>query len=161
MRTVRGEAFRFVWNTDASAFTMAGYKASLAYPGDVYVNDIGLDVYDQSWVTPQTFATAWNKTTLPALDSARAFASARRIPIAITEWGVTIRSDGHGLGDDPFYVNSLTSWMRNPVNNVVYESYFDADTVWPGTGTVNTEITGGRFPKSLAAFISDLGPGTT
>jgi hypothetical protein len=36
-------------------------------------------------------------------------------------------------------------------NNVTYESYFDANT-----GGVNSLLTGGSFPNSLAAFSADL-----
>jgi hypothetical protein len=63
------------------------------------------------------------------------------------EWGTAIRSDGHGLGDDPLYVSDMIAWMRNPANHVLYEAYFDFD----GRGT-NSAITDGRFPNSLAAF---------
>ena len=79
-------------------------------------------------------------------------ASAQGKPLAITEWGVTERSDGHGLGDDPLYINNFTAWMKNSANDVAYECYFDANS-----GGVNSDITGGGFPNSLAAFGADLG----
>ncbi len=104
MRSVPGEHFKFVWNPDASAFVAASYNVGLAYPGNRYVNVIGLDVYDQSWVTPLTPANAWNRTVLPSLTAAARFADAHGRPIAVTEWGTAIRTDGHGLGDDPLYV---------------------------------------------------------
>ena len=63
-----------------------------------------------------------------------------------------IRSDGHGLGDDPYYVNQMTSWMETASNNVAFETYFNDDE----TGS-NSQITGGSFPDSLAAFEADLG----
>ena len=65
---------------------------------------------------------------------------------------MAIRSDGHGLGDDPYFVNQMVSWMENSANDVTYESYFDADS-----GGVNSLITGGSFPSSLAAFRRTLG----
>ena len=68
MRSVAGEHFRFVWNPDAGAFTQSGYSVAAAYPGDAYVDVIGLDAYDQSWATPQTPTNAWNQTTLPDAD---------------------------------------------------------------------------------------------
>ncbi len=123
-----------------------------AYPGDAYVNMIGLDDYDQFWVTPLTAANAWSQTQAPSLTAAEQFASANGEPLAFPEWGVTIRSDGHGLGDDPNFINQLTSWMKNRANNVAYETYFDANS-----GGVNSLLTGGSFPNSLAAFASDLG----
>jgi hypothetical protein len=112
MRSVPGEAFKFVWNPDASAFVgqsvVSNYNVDLAYPGSAYVDYVGLDVYDQSWVMPLTPANAWTNTTLPALSAARSFAAAQSEPIAVSEWGVTIRPDGHGLGDDPLYVEGTS-----------------------------------------------------
>jgi beta-mannanase len=152
MRSVTGENFKFVWNPDAGAFTDAGYNVALAYPGSAYVNYIGIDAYDQSWVSPLTPTNAWNQTTLPTLVDAHAFAAAQGKPLAICEWGVTIRSDGQGLGDDPLYVNNFTAWMKSATNDVAYESYFDDND-----GGVNSLITGGSFPNALAAFRADLG----
>ena len=160
MRSVPGEAFKFVWNPDASAFVgqsvVSNYSVDLAYPGSAYVDYVGLDVYDQSWVTPLTPANAWANTTLPALSAAKSFAAAQSEPMAVSEWGVAIRPDGHGLGDDPLYVNNLIAWMTNPTNGVAYESYFNYNTL-PSGGDTNAELTGGNFPNSLAAFSADLG----
>jgi hypothetical protein len=152
MRSVSGEAFRFVWNPDATAFTNSGYSVQAAYPGNSYVNVIGLDLYDQTWVTPQTPANAWSSTVLPALTAAQQFASSNGKPLALAEWGVAIRSDGHGLGDDPYYINQMISWMKTSSHNVAFESYFDLND-----SGANYAITGGSFPNSLAAFDADLG----
>jgi hypothetical protein len=152
MRSVSGEHFRFVWNPDSGAFTESGYSVAAAYPGNDYVDVIGLDAYDQSWATPQTPTNAWSSTSLPSLTAAQQFASAEGKPLAFPEWGVTIRSDGHGLGDDPYYINHMVSWMETGSNDVAFESYFD-----DSTGGVNSLITGGSFPESLAAFSTDLG----
>ena len=152
MRSVPGANFRFVWNPDAGAFTQSGYSVAAAYPGNAYVDVIGLDAYDQSWATPQTPTNAWTSTTLPTLTAAQQFASAHGKPLAFTEWGVAIRSDGHGLGDDPYFINQMVAWMENSSNDVAYETYFDANS-----GGVNSLITGGSFPNSLAAFAADLG----
>ena len=72
MRSVPGENFRFVWNPDAGAFTQSGYSVAAAYPGNAYVDVIGLDSYDQSWASPQTPANAWSSTALPSLTAAAA-----------------------------------------------------------------------------------------
>jgi hypothetical protein len=152
MRSVSGEHFRFVWNPDAGAFTASGYSVAAAYPGNAYVDVIGLDAYDQSWATPQTPTNAWSSTTLPTLTAAEQFASSNGKPLAFCEWGLTIRTDGHGLGDDPYFINEMASWMQNPAHDVTYESYFDDNT-----GGVNSLITGGSFPNGLAAFSADFG----
>ncbi len=152
MRSVAGANFRFVWNPDAGAFTASGYNVAVAYPGNAYVNVIGLDLYDQSWVSPQTPTTAWSTAILPALTAARQFAAAQGKPLAFTEWGDIIRSDGHGLGDDPLFMTNMVTWMKNPANNVAFETYFDFDP-----SGLNSQLTGGDFPNSLAAFKAALG----
>jgi beta-mannanase len=152
MRSVPGANFSFVWNPDAGAFTQSGYNVALAYPGNAYVNVIGLDTYDQTWISPQTPANAWNQGTLPSLVAASAFAHFVAKPLAFDEWGTALRSDGHGLGDDPSYITNMVAWMKNPANNVLYETYFDFNS-----GGTNSDLTGGLFPNSLAAFKADLG----
>jgi hypothetical protein len=86
------------------------------------------------------------------LTAAEQFASSHGKPLSFPEWGLAIRSDGHGLGDDPYFINQMVSWMENPANDVTYETYFDANS-----GGVNSLITGGSFPNGLAAFSVDLG----
>ena len=115
---------------------------ALAYPGNAYVNDIGVDAFDETSVTSQTSADAWSESLFPALTSAQQFAQEQNEPLAIPEWGVLSSGDRHGLGDDPSYVNEMITWMQNPANGVAYESYFDDDT---------SSITGGNFPNSLTA----------
>jgi beta-mannanase len=152
MRSVSGENFKFVWNPQASAFDDAPYNVELAYPGNAYVNYIGLDAYDQSWATPFNTTTAWADWVHLDLSAAQAFAASQSKPIAIPEWGVAIRTDGHGLGDDPSYINNMNTWMKTPTNDVAWESYFNAND-----GSTNSIITGGLFPNSLAAFKADFG----
>jgi hypothetical protein len=152
MRSVSGANFTFVWNPDAGAFNDGPYNVDLAYPGNAYVNVIGLDAYDQSWVSPQTPANAWNQTVAPDLALAHAFAASKGEPLAIPEWGVATRGDGHGLGDDPLYIANFLAWMHTPANDVSYESYFNFDV----PGQVDA-ITDGTFPHALAAFEADLG----
>ena len=65
MRSVPGENFKFVWNPDVGAFAEPGYNVTLAYPGNAYVNVIGVDAYDETWASPRTPATAWNVTSSP------------------------------------------------------------------------------------------------
>jgi len=142
MRSVPGENFKFVWNPSARSFTAKGSTVEAAYPGNAFVDYIGLDSYDQSWLTPHTRAVSWSLTTLPALTAAANFAAAMGKPLAMTEWGLATTAK-NGFGDDPLYIKSMIDWLANPAHNVVYESYFDSsyDT-----------ITGGADPLSLAAF---------
>jgi hypothetical protein len=111
------------------------------------VNVIGLDAYDQTWISDPTPANAWSQTCLPELTAARAFAAAQGKPLALTEWGIW--TGGNGLNDDPLYITNIIAWMKDPANDVIYENYFSF--------TGSEQLTDGSFAKSLAAFTADLG----
>lgn len=154
MRSVPGAAFQFVWNPDASVFVSTSYSVAAAYPGSAYVNVIGLDLYDRSWSSPPTPQNSWTSEYLPELAAAESFAQSENVPIALCEWGAQIGSNG--LGDDPYYINSMLNWMTTPSNDVAYESYFNGVTTAPG-GSDDNNLIGGGFPDSLSAFMADLG----
>lgn len=155
MRSVPGAAFKFVWNPDAAAFVQHDYSISAAYPGNAYVNVIGLDIYDWNWGQPETTQLAWKHTFLPQLTAAESFARSQGKPISFNEWAVVIASH-HGFGDDPYFINHMINWMNSPSHKVAYESYFNGDTTAPG-GSPDLNINGGNFPQSLSAFENDLG----
>ena len=48
-------------------------------------------------------------------------------------------------------MNNFAAWMKNPANNVAYESYFNYD------GTSDSLLTAGNTPNSLAAFKANFG----
>ncbi|HEX3793973.1 MAG TPA: glycosyl hydrolase [Acidimicrobiales bacterium] len=162
MRKVPNENFKFIWNPDASAFTSSTVDVKLAYPGSAYVDYIGVDAYDAPATTSsETPATFWQSNTLPELTAAHQFALGQGRPMSIPEWGV-VATNAHGFGDDPLYMNDFYAWMTDPLNSVVYESYFNAD------GVLDSAITGGidpktnvpftySYPNSLAAFRADFG----
>jgi beta-mannanase len=155
MRSVPGAAFKFVWNPDASAFVSQGYSVTAAYPGNSYVNVIGLDLYDWYWGTPKTPQAAWKDTFLPQLSAAESFAQSQGKPIAFDEWSV-VTTNLHGFGDDPYYINHIINWMKSPSHNVVYESYFNGNTPSAGSSP-NLNLLGGNFPQSVSAFAAKLG----
>jgi hypothetical protein len=157
MRSVPGQAFKFAWNPNNLGSFGGAYTPDQTYPGDAYVDYVGTDVFDECWCSPQDPQNAW-ASQLPGtwgLDWLAGFAGAHGKPIAIPEWGVAIRSDGHGLADDPYFVSQFGSWIAQ--NNVAFTSYFDFDAP-DGTH----DLFDGNFPNSLAAFQStfDAPPGT-
>lgn len=112
---------------------------------------IGTDLYDESWVQPRTPANAWagQLSETWGLNWLASFAAAHGKPIVFPEWGVAIRSDGHGLGDDPYFVNQFASWISS--HNVAWTNIFTVDAVQ------QDDITDGSFPNALAAFRADFG----
>ena len=150
MRAVPGQQFKFLWN--ASADTGTSYAPAQAYPGNAYVDYVGTDVYDEFWGTPFTPAASWASQLSQqwGLDWLASFAAANDKPIAIPEWSVAIRDDGHGLGDDPSFVNNIAAWFV--AHHVAFDDIFSFDS--PGE---ENDITDGAFPASLAAFRADFG----
>ena len=170
MRAVSGANFKYVWNPDGFAFlglynntdptnpdfTGTYYNVSYAWPGASYVTDIGLDLYDNSgWATA---SASYANYIAPQLAEAAEFASSVSYgdgtPLAFPEWGVCqVEIAGAGTscqGDDPTYINNMSTFMTTGANNVAWESYFNVnELLW------NSAI--GSFPNSLAAFKSDFG----
>ncbi len=168
MRSVQGANFTFVWSPEG--FQSLSWDINDAYPGSNYVNYVSLDVYDWSW-DPTIFASGNpnNAATIAqsnavfnsfltdpeGLNWLTSFARAQDKPIAIPEFAVTERNDGHGLGDDPSFINNMHSWaVTNHVAWVVYFVDNSPDNLAQG---VDFLITDGRFPRSLSAFEADFG----
>jgi len=144
MRSVPGAAFTFVWNLTPGSSPV---DLSLAYPGDAYVDYIGLDVYDQVWDVAQDPTDAWNSylTEDYGLRWLSSFAAQHHRPLAIPEWGLAVRSDGHGLGDDPAFVAHMSDWLV--AHHAAFSSYFDLNAP-----DGEHDITDGHFRHSLAMF---------
>ena len=123
MRAVPGAKFKFDW-CPGNGWT--NFRAEDAYPGDAYVDIIGMDVYNQSWnsntVTPEQ---RWNEQVNQrhGLKWHAQFAAAHGKPISFPEWGTGIRSDGHGAGDDAQFIEGMADWIAT--HDVAYHNYWD------------------------------------
>lgn len=156
MRAVQGAKFTFDFNPNIGPGT---FPAELAYPGDAYVDEVGVDVYDTSWTwypTPwgttgdQAKLNAWNYLLKGdhGLNFWSAFAAAHGKPLSITEWGMTWRSDGHAGGDDVNFMDQMLTFITSPANHVVRSHYFNS----PDSSTVKHDIVRSDtiFPKAVA-----------
>ncbi|MGH2839804.1 MAG: glycoside hydrolase family 26 protein, partial [Solirubrobacteraceae bacterium] len=128
MRSVPGAHFKFDWCPAADSPWVNGQqiKAEAAWPGGAYVDYIGLDIYDKSWVTNyQDPAARWtyNMNTGNGMRWHRDFARAKGKPMTFPEWGLSKRADGHGGGDAPYFIEQMYSWIK--ANNVAYNLYFE------------------------------------
>lgn len=166
MRAVPGaEKLQFCWNP---AYGYQQFPAEQAWPGDAYVDYVGLDLYDESWA-PETYplsadapaadvrarrARAWESLSNGDHGLAwwQKFAATHKKPFALPEWGVSRRADGHGGLDNPDFIAHMHEYMtRNPV---AWHVYFDvnagdgAHQVSPGSGAEEKP----PFPQSAAKF---------
>jgi hypothetical protein len=158
MAAVSGASFKWAWYWGG---TFNATTNNTAYPGSGYVDYVTFDFYDQSWYggcgipyngsnfTQAQEACLWANNYSSVLAGLTNFANTVQKPIGIGEFGVIKRSDGHGGGDDPYWVNSFSAWMKS--NNVAWASYFNYNS---GGNSVLA-----AYPNSLAAFKADLGGG--
>jgi len=151
MRTVPGEKFKFLWNPNGPSPT--SYTPEQTYPGDSYVDYVGTDLYDNFWGTPFTPVAGWvNQLSQQwGLDWLATFAAEHNKPIAIPEWSDEYRTDGHGFGDDPSFVDNMAQWFVT--NDVAFASILSYDS----SPTYRNDILDGTFPHALAQFRKDFG----
>jgi hypothetical protein len=150
MRAVPGEQFKFCWNPNAPSPTT--YTPQQAYPGNAYVDYVGTDVYDNFWGTPFTPEASWAHQLSQqwGLNWLSAFAAEHHEPIAIPEWSDEFRTDGHGLGDDPLFINNMADWFVT--NKVAFANVWCYDS----SSTYRNDLLDGTFPKALAEFKADF-----
>ena len=147
MRSVPGANFQFDFNIAALYRPL---PLAQIYPGDAYVNFIGVDAYDSGNLgdtAAERWNTAYNGTD--GIAAVAAFATVHNKPFSIPEWGIAPVSDG-GFGDDPTFVNGIASVVEN--TDTAYQSYFY------NYGNA-TQLEDG--PLSLAAYIAAFGPNGT
>lgn len=174
MRSVSGTDLRFVWNP---ALGHQQFPAESVYPGDQYVDYVGLDVYDESWA-PDTYPfpdgasqdeiaerrqRAWDTWTHGG-DHGIAFwlpfSSQHGKQLVFPEWGTNDRSDGHGGLDNPDFIQKMHDVMVD--NSCPHAAYFDVDASDgahqlsdgndPNGNPVQT-----RFPNSAATYLELFG----
>jgi hypothetical protein len=143
MRAVEGTNFKFDWSP---VFGPTAIDPETVYPGDAYVDYIGMSVFDQGyfegWQDPDR---RWHEMVLGfryGLLWHRDFAAQHKKKIAYPEWGVIVRNDGHGGGDNPKFIKRMYKWLHANKANIAYHVYFD-----PKPGTFVT-----TFPKSASTF---------
>ena len=140
MRSVPGADFDFDWNpsrggesdSDGSVGDLEGY-----YPGNNYVDSIGLDIYDsEDDIYPGAASEVQRVETQPwGLDWLSAFGAANDKPISIPELGLGWGSsapNGAAIsapgplcgGDDPTFITGVLVWaVQNSVKEVGYWDY--------------------------------------
>ena len=143
LRQATGEHFLIDWNLNACTqpIPYANY-----YPGNSYVDIMGLDQYDVDCHTPDT-AVTFSQLANEAfgLTSFEAFAAAQGKPMSFPEWGLVSSS----AGDDPAYVSGIAATVNN--GDFAFEEYFDM-----GSGG-SMPIDSGSTPLSAAAYGKSFG----
>lgn len=148
MRAVPGAQFRFDWCTAWSRGTVAPEQV---YPGDEFVDIIGMDIYNTTW-NPTTPEQRWRIKRDQAYGLAwhRSFAAAHNKPVSFPEWGTGLRPDGRGGGDDPYFIEQMAAWLAT--SDLAYHNYWDYKAP-----DFNGRLSDGSKPLSAAAFLKFFG----
>jgi len=120
---------RIDWNFNAHSSTDVANAFAL-YPGDRYVDVIGVDAYDQ--YPPSTSSAAFDQQCdgLDGLCGAISFARAHNKLFSVPEWGVVGSGSkaagvGQAGGDNPLYVSEMRSLFVSNADILAYEAYFN------------------------------------
>lgn len=155
MRSVAGQRFTFDWNP---AVGRQAFPAEQAYPGDAYVDVIGVDVYDTlAYYRDRGETGAWlqdvqRKVWAATRDGDHGlawwarFARTHGKPLSLTEWGLTSIPGGHHGADNPVFVDGIADFVADPSNGVQAALYFDAGS----TQRRHQVTTGTLFPAAGA-----------
>lgn len=123
-------AVQMVWNgsQQSSWNDVRGHLLSL-WPGDSYVDVVGVDYYDQWPVlnNEQAWDSYYNQLEPDGgptgLGAWLAFAEAHGKKLALPEWGVSTAYGGGG--DDPFFIAKMFQFFATNASHIAYECYFD------------------------------------
>ncbi len=152
-----GANFTFEWNPTRGDLGV-GDLASF-YPGDAYVNYVGLDVYDTEWGSypgmPSEFSAM--ETQPYGLNWLASFSAQHGKPMVFPEWGLgwgTCSASGQAVtgsgqvcgGDDGAFVAQMAGWIAT--HNVFEATYWDY-----GSSSVDS----GSNPVAAAALHSSFG----
>jgi len=139
LRRAVGQHFLIDWNPNPCQYNLAYFPL---YPGNSFVNVIGLDLFDASCAAPKTPYSFARLANQPAgLVAIEGFAKAHHEPLSLPEWGLSKIPSG----DDPDFIDGIGSVFDS--GDFAFETYFDV----PGSGGTALPL-GPRTPLSIPAF---------
>jgi len=153
--------FKFAWVCN---MTLTGIDPSTMYPGDAYVDYVGMNAYLVKRLDIDTDAAStldlktlnavdWKFASTYGFDWLATFAASHNKPICIAEWGTN--SDG-----TQYYVSRMAKYIRD--NNVVYHGYWDQNNTWGNVGGTGSDywdkVTNNQYPGVSAEFSREFGP---
>jgi hypothetical protein len=144
----RSSAPRLQWDWNVDRGVSRGLaNPARAYPGNAYVNMIGIDSYD-SWPPAKTSA-GWQAQLngKQGLNYWLAFAKAHAKLLSIPEWGNVYSGTSAG-GDDALYVRDMRAFFAANASEIAFECNFQG--VPSSTG--GSYGAGTLVPKAATAY---------
>jgi hypothetical protein len=120
-----------------------------AYPGDAYVDIIGIDYYDMS--PPAPTQGLWDRLCVAPSGLCTVIQQARERgkKFSVPEWGVV-------SGDNPFFIQKMYAMFQANAGILAYEAYYNnADTDNVRSSLLNPTLN----PRSAQRYLQLFGPG--
>ena len=129
------DKFKFVWDVNEGGTV----DPAKAYPGDKFVDVVGMDVYYKTQWDSTDPATAFQAKVSDkyGLQWQQDFAAAHGKATAISEWGIATNNSGP-------YIQAMTKWMAD--HNMVYENYWNSNADYSG------QLNAGQYPDAGSAY---------
>ena len=153
--------FVIEWNPNKST-DISGFDTRTSYPGDAYVDVIGVDYYDQFPAYPDEtawdadYSTTENGGSPKGIGSWISYASSHGKQIAFPEWGLNTQNDPTNP-DNAFFIGKMADTFAGLGTNLFEQSIFTllADSPTP---TCNFAIhVDNCNPNATAAYKSRFG----
>jgi Glycosyl hydrolase family 26 len=141
-----------VWNPTGAESKVTDNPMKTAYPGDDYVDVIGVDWYDmfQSRAsTDEEWQQAVTRNGQGLFDYV-AFTRQHGKKFAVPEWGVVSEPSTKGGGDNPYYVQKMHELFATNIDVMEYEAYFSSSDA----GNVESDLGGSRNKRAAATYQS-------
>lgn len=140
-RTV-SDKFVFEWTPKVGN---QAFNPDLAYPGDDYVDVIGIDMYWGPRIAEDPYVGFDYMVTTPyGLQWQQDFAKAHGKQTAIAEWGIK--------ADAPEFIALVADWVKS--HDMLYQSYWESNAAFPG------ELSQGQYPLAAQAYLAAFGDGS-
>lgn len=119
--TSESDQFRFDWTSMRNSWLDYGPDA---YPGDDYVDIIGLDVYWRANNADSVWDSGvWEQDFVSVMRNHQNFAAERDKPVSYPEWGV-------GGADNPMFIEAMHGWFaempEDGPGRLEYQAYFNS-----------------------------------
>lgn len=138
--------FRIIFNPNLGSGQTGTEDATLFYPGDEYIDLIGIDAYD--WWPGYTNEAniAGHRDSKYGWNWWLDFAKQHNKKFCIPEWGIATANSNSG-GDNPVYINFVYSWLKANKEWIQMECYFHESADY-----LRSDLFTGYNPKATAEY---------
>ena len=139
---------RWAWNVSRGPNHISA-DSTRAYPGDDYVDTIGVDSSD--FYPPATDESSWAEHLNGeyGLNHWLDFARLHHKSLSIPEWGSVSGTQEEAGHDNPFYIGKMHEFFAQNASWIGYEAYFDTTESYWRSELVNDRS---DLPRAAAAY---------